>query len=143
MKFLKASFQGWIYCRDHQTDCVNIVLKNGSLLGRGHQTWQMNEINALIWPSPRGIGLPPAGAVAQTAAIAKKYGVIKKAPTRRDELHVRGEGRRAAQGAWRRRQGRQVEDRGRQGDARRKVTRGVGSGSVAADPGLSSDQGVK
>ena len=38
MKFLKASFQGWIYCRDHPTDCVNIVLKNGSLLGRGHQT---------------------------------------------------------------------------------------------------------
>ena len=81
VKFLKASFQGWIYCRDHPTDCVNIVLKNGSLLGRGHQRWQMNEINALTWPSPRGIGLPPAGAVAQTAAIAKKYGVIKKVPT--------------------------------------------------------------
>ena len=81
VKFLKASFQGWIYCRDHPTDCVNIVLKNGSLLGRGHQRWQMNEINALTWPSPRGIGLPPAGAVAQTAGIAKKYGVIKKVPT--------------------------------------------------------------
>jgi NitT/TauT family transport system substrate-binding protein len=81
VKFLKASFQGWIYCRDHPTDCVNIVLKTGSLLGRGHQTWQMNEINALTWPNPRGIGLPPAGAVAQTATIARKYGVIKKAPT--------------------------------------------------------------
>ena len=79
--FLKASFQGWIYCRDHPTDCVNIVLKNGSLLGRGHQTWQMNEINALTWPNPRGIGLPPNGAVAQTAAIARKYGVIKKLPS--------------------------------------------------------------
>jgi NitT/TauT family transport system substrate-binding protein len=81
VKFLKASFQGWIYCRDHRAECVNIVLKNGSLLGRGHQTWQMNEINALIWPNPRGIGLPPKGAVAQTASIARKYGVIKKAPS--------------------------------------------------------------
>jgi len=81
VKFLKASFQGWIFCRDHQAACVNIVLKNSSLLGRGHQTWQMNEINALIWSNPRGIGLPPTGGVAQTAAIARKYGVIKKLPS--------------------------------------------------------------
>jgi NitT/TauT family transport system substrate-binding protein len=81
VKFLKASFQGWIYCRDHQAACVNLVLKNGSLLGRGHQTWQMNEINALIWSNPKGIGLPPAGSVAQTATIAKKYGVINNAPS--------------------------------------------------------------
>jgi NitT/TauT family transport system substrate-binding protein len=81
VRFLKASFQGWIYCRDHQADCVNTVLKTGSLLGKGHQTWQMNEINALIWPTPSGIGLAPPGAVAQTVNIAKTYGVIKKAPT--------------------------------------------------------------
>ena len=80
VKFLAASFKGWIYCRDHQADCVNIVLKNGSLLGKGHQTWQMNEINALTWPNAAGIGLPPAGAVAQTAKIARTYGVIKKLP---------------------------------------------------------------
>jgi NitT/TauT family transport system substrate-binding protein len=81
VKFLKASFLGWIYCRDHQAECINIVLKNGSLLGRGHQTWQMNEINALIWPNPKGIGLVPAANVNKTATIAKTYGVIKKAPT--------------------------------------------------------------
>jgi NitT/TauT family transport system substrate-binding protein len=40
----------------------------------------MNEINALVWPTPRGIGLPPNGSVAQTANIAKTYGVIKKVP---------------------------------------------------------------
>jgi len=80
VKLLKASFQGWIYCRDHQAECVSIVLKNGSLLGKGHQTWQMNEINALTWPNPAGIGQPPSGAVGQTATIAKTYGVIKKAP---------------------------------------------------------------
>jgi NitT/TauT family transport system substrate-binding protein len=79
--FLKASFQGWIYCRDHQADCVNTVLKNGSLLGKGHQTWQLNEIDKLIWPNQSGIGLVPASAVTQTATIAKTYGVVKKAPS--------------------------------------------------------------
>jgi NitT/TauT family transport system substrate-binding protein len=79
-KFLKASFQGWIYCRDHQADCVNITLKHGSLLGKGHQTWQMNEINKLIWPNASGIGLVPASEVTKTATIAKTYGVIKKLP---------------------------------------------------------------
>jgi NitT/TauT family transport system substrate-binding protein len=79
--FLKASFQGWIYCRDHQSQCVDTVLKNGSLLGKGHQTWEMNEINKLIWPNTTGIGLVPASAVRQTATIAKTYGVIKKTPS--------------------------------------------------------------
>src|SRR5215831_24343 len=79
--FLKASDQGWIYCRDHQAECVNIVLKNGSLLGKGHQTWQMNEINKLIWPNTNGIGVVPASSVAKTASIAKTYGVIKNLPS--------------------------------------------------------------
>jgi NitT/TauT family transport system substrate-binding protein len=81
VKFLKASFQGWIYCRDHQSDCLNIVLKNGPTLGKGHQRWELNEINALIWPNASGIGLVPQSAVAQTVKIAKTYGVIKKTPS--------------------------------------------------------------
>ena len=28
-KFLKASFQGWIYCRDNAAECVDIVLAAG------------------------------------------------------------------------------------------------------------------
>jgi NitT/TauT family transport system substrate-binding protein len=79
--FLKASDQGWIYCREHQRACVNIVLKTGSLLGRGHQTWQLNEINKLIWPNTTGIGTVPAKTIASTARIAKTYGVIKKTPS--------------------------------------------------------------
>ena len=51
MKFLAASLKGWIYCRDHYKECVQIVLKQGPALPKGHQTWQMNEINALIWPN--------------------------------------------------------------------------------------------
>jgi NitT/TauT family transport system substrate-binding protein len=81
VKFLKASFQGWIYCRDNPTDCVNIVLKHGPTLGRGHQAWQMNQINALTWPNPSGIGVVPTSAVDATASIAKTYGVIKKSPS--------------------------------------------------------------
>ena len=81
VNFLKASFQGWIYCRDHVSDCTNIVLKNGTALGHGHQLWQMNEINKLIWPNGSGIGHVPPKAVSQTALIAKTYGVIKKLPS--------------------------------------------------------------
>jgi NitT/TauT family transport system substrate-binding protein len=81
-RFLAASFKGWAYCRDHRADCVNIVLKNGTLLGRGHQTWQMNEINRLIWPAPaRGIGVMNPIAYTRTAAIAKQFKVISKAPS--------------------------------------------------------------
>ena len=79
--FLKASFQGWIYCRDHVSDCTNIVLKNGTALGHGHQLWQMNEINKLVWPNPTGIGHVTKKQIANTANIAKTYGVIKKLPS--------------------------------------------------------------
>ena len=76
-RFLKASFKGWMYCRDNVADCVSIVLKQGPTLPKGHQTWQMNEVNKLVWPSPNGVGLMDDALFAQTAAIAQKYGVIK------------------------------------------------------------------
>jgi len=80
-KFLAASFKGWIYCRDHASDCVKIVLKNGPALGTGHQKWQMNEINALIWPSKLGIGIADPAAFNRTAQIAQQFNVIKNAPS--------------------------------------------------------------
>jgi NitT/TauT family transport system substrate-binding protein len=80
-KFLAASFKGWIYCRDHWKDCVSIVLRNGPALPKGHQTWQMNEINALIWPNKLGIGVMDAKAFNRTARIAKQFKVIKKSPS--------------------------------------------------------------
>jgi len=81
VKFLKASFQGWIYCRDHASDCVKIVLKNGPALPGGHQRWQMNEINALIWPNKLGIGIADPAAFNRTAQIAQQFNVIKNAPS--------------------------------------------------------------
>ena len=77
-RFLRASFKGWIYCRDNQDDCVNFTVKAGSTLGKGHQAWMMNEINKLIWPSPNGIGIMDDKLFQQTADIALKFGVIKK-----------------------------------------------------------------
>ena len=55
--FLRASFRGWIYCRDNPDECLKIVLERGPTLGESHQRWQLNEINKLIWPSPAGIGI--------------------------------------------------------------------------------------
>jgi NitT/TauT family transport system substrate-binding protein len=77
-KFLAASFKGWIYCRDHANDCTKIVLKQGPTLLGGHQKWQMNEINALTWPSKLGIGIMDKAAYTRTAKIAKQFGAIKK-----------------------------------------------------------------
>jgi NitT/TauT family transport system substrate-binding protein len=38
----------------------------------------MNEINALIWPAPKGIGVMDPAAYKRTADIALKFKVIKK-----------------------------------------------------------------
>ncbi len=82
VRFLRASFQGWIYCRDNQSACVDSVVKNGPALGKNHQTWMMNEINKLIWPSPNGIGQMDPAAWQRTADTALKFGVIKSAATK-------------------------------------------------------------
>jgi NitT/TauT family transport system substrate-binding protein len=76
-RFLKASFQGWAYCRDEFEDCLQTVLDNGTTLGEGHQRWQLNEINALIWPNDGGIGVMNKGDFDLTAQIAKDYKIIK------------------------------------------------------------------
>jgi NitT/TauT family transport system substrate-binding protein len=80
-RFLKASFRGWIYCRDHPGECVDIVLQNGPTLGEGHQRWQMNETNALIWPAPLGIGIMDPKSFDITTDIAVNYKIIKKPAT--------------------------------------------------------------
>ena len=78
--FLKASFRGWAFCRDNVDTCVDIVLDAGPTLGRSHQTWQMNEINGLIWPSPGGIGVMDQALWDQTIEVATSQGVIQADP---------------------------------------------------------------
>jgi NitT/TauT family transport system substrate-binding protein len=81
VKFLEASFKGWVYCRDHYLACTNIVVSKGTALPHGHQQWQVNEVNALIWPNKAGIGVMDRAAFKRTATIAYKYKVIKKPAT--------------------------------------------------------------
>jgi NitT/TauT family transport system substrate-binding protein len=70
-KFLTASFKGWIFCRDNPPKCADIVVAKGSKLGASHQLWQMNEVNKLVWPSAKGIGILDTAAWDQTVTIAK------------------------------------------------------------------------
>ncbi len=79
-RFLRATFKGWIFCRDNFDACVNIVLANGPTLGEGHMRWQLNEINNLIWPSPQGIGVMNDDLYQQTVDISVEFGVISRAP---------------------------------------------------------------
>jgi NitT/TauT family transport system substrate-binding protein len=78
--FLKASFQGWIYCRDNPDDCIQYTVNAGSQLPAGHQAWMMNEINPLIWPSSNGIGIVDPAQWQQTVDVSVGAGIIKAAP---------------------------------------------------------------
>jgi NitT/TauT family transport system substrate-binding protein len=87
VKFLTASYQGWIYCASHATECRDMVVQAGSKLGASHQLWQTNEANKLVWPSPQGIGMVDKAAWDRTIAVASKTEnadgktVLKAAPT--------------------------------------------------------------
>ena len=79
-RFLKATFEGWIYCRDNPADCVQYTINAGPTLGAGHQAWMLNEVNPLIWPSPDGIGLMDPDAWQHTVEVTLGAGIISTAP---------------------------------------------------------------
>ena len=79
-QFLRATFQGWMFCRDNFDSCVQHVLDAGPTLGEGHMRWQLNEINGLIWPSPDGIGVMNPDLYAQTVAVATEAQILSVAP---------------------------------------------------------------
>ncbi|MBI4932247.1 MAG: ABC transporter substrate-binding protein [Actinobacteria bacterium] len=68
--FVKASLEGWAYCRDNAQACADIVVAKGSKLGATHQLWQMNEVNKLIWPAEGGVGVIDTAAWDRTVEIA-------------------------------------------------------------------------
>jgi NitT/TauT family transport system substrate-binding protein len=80
VRFLRASFRGWIHCRDNPDDCVQYVTEAGSTLGAGHQAWMMNEINALVWPAPNSIGVMDPALWDQTVATAIEAEIISSEP---------------------------------------------------------------
>ena len=81
VRFLAASFKGWQFCRDNFDACVQVVLDNGPTLGNSHMSWQLNEINKLIWPSPAGIGVMDQALWDQTVQVSVDGGVISEAPS--------------------------------------------------------------
>ena len=108
-RFIAASLKGWAYCRNNVAACTSIVLKNGTLLGKGHQTWQMNEINKLTWPAPgrrrrhEREGVQPHGRDRQ-AVQGDQEGAERRLP------HRPGQGRaRPAQEAGSRRRRRELQ----------------------------------
>ncbi|HWH97113.1 MAG TPA: ABC transporter substrate-binding protein [Pseudolysinimonas sp.] len=81
--FLTAALKGWIYTRDNPEEGASIAYAaaldaiaaveedpdaglGAFPVGPGHQLWQMNEVNKLVWPSSQGIGIVDANAWAQT-----------------------------------------------------------------------------
>ena len=79
-RFIAASIEGWAWCRDNQDACVDVVLDSGTTLGRSHQAWQLNEVSALIWPSPNGAGVMDLALWSQTVDIATQEGVLSAEP---------------------------------------------------------------
>jgi NitT/TauT family transport system substrate-binding protein len=71
VRFVAASLEGWVYCRDNVEECRDIVVGAGSQLGNSHQLWQMNEVNKLIWPATSGVGNIDDAAVERTVTIAQ------------------------------------------------------------------------
>ena len=71
IRFVAASIEGWIYCRDNPEECAEIVTAAGSTLGSSHQLWMANEVNKLIWPSPDGIGYIDQAAWDRTVEISE------------------------------------------------------------------------
>lgn len=72
VRFVAASLQGWAYCRDNVDACASIVSTLSPILGLTHQTWQMNEINKLIWPAAEGVGFINQEAWDRTATLAQE-----------------------------------------------------------------------
>ena len=81
VRFVRASLRGWIHCRDNPEDCIQYTVEAGSQLPAGHQRWMMNEINALVWPSPNGVGMLDPVFWGQTVRIAKVGTIIKTEPS--------------------------------------------------------------
>ncbi len=81
VRFVEASLRGWIHCRDNFQECVDIVLAASPPFGGpSHQAWMMNEVNALIWPSPGGVGVMEQALYDQTIDVATSQGILQAAP---------------------------------------------------------------
>ena len=94
VSFLKASIKGWVDARDNPAGAVQSVLKHGTALPEKFQTWQMNEINKLIWPSPDGAFTIGQDTIKNSNDVCYTYKVIEKPACRGGRrLQLPGQGR--------------------------------------------------
>jgi len=103
-KFLQASFKGWIFCRDTQKECVDIVLKAGTTLGAGRYRRAGHRV---VGPDGQHLGQLP--------------GLEEQTDRRRLPNGSREEGRRRAEGAGRGHHRLELQESGRGGDPGRKL----------------------
>eukprot|EP00873_Tetraselmis_striata_P026539 jgi/Tetstr1/446803/TSEL_034283.t1 len=79
-KFLTAAFKGWIYCRDNEEACVNIIAPNygntKQQIEHTLQIWQLREVNRVMWPAAMGIGVHNWTEVMTAARIGREIGSL-------------------------------------------------------------------
>jgi len=73
VRFLRASFKGWMYARDFPNEALNFFSISSPLT-----TFQMHEINKLIWPTSISIGLTSDALIQRTADSIYRFGVISR-----------------------------------------------------------------
>lgn len=70
-----------MYCRNHPSECVDIVTKVDPTLNRQRMKWMMNEVNALIWPSRSGIGRMDKPRWEHAVQMLQTSGMLKTPPS--------------------------------------------------------------
>ena len=83
VRFLEASFLGWVFCRDYPAECVRILHERVPAVNESRRLRQLNEINALIWPNETGIGTMAPSTFRHTSQVAQQLGLIERPATGR------------------------------------------------------------
>lgn len=68
-RFVTGSLAGWISCRDELAACADTVARAGSAATGAGLQWRINQANALIWPSPAGVGVMDSTAADSTVNV--------------------------------------------------------------------------
>mmetsp|Transcript_5095 Transcript_5095/g.12824 ORF Transcript_5095/g.12824 Transcript_5095/m.12824 type:complete len:728 (-) Transcript_5095:1281-3464(-) len=83
LRFITASYKGWIHCRDNELACVNLIAPNyGNTLQQNEhtlQTWQMREVNRGMWPAQLGIGVHNLTEMLEAAMLGREIGALAMA----------------------------------------------------------------
>jgi ABC-type nitrate/sulfonate/bicarbonate transport system substrate-binding protein len=89
VRFLQASFLGWVFCRDYPEECAQILHQEVPAVDESLQLAQLHEVNALIWPNETGIGTMAPATFRRASRSAQRLGLIERPATTdawRDDL---------------------------------------------------------